>query len=90
MAGHHGSQTSTGDLWLEWLQPRQVIFSSGYKNRYGHPSEKVIERLEHRLVPWLDTGQHGAVALSAQNNNCSALAARQVKWRYWLVDSIRQ
>ncbi|MBN3560624.1 DNA internalization-related competence protein ComEC/Rec2 [Amphritea spongicola] len=90
VAGHHGSQTSTGDLWLEWLQPRQVIFSSGYKNRYGHPSEKVIERLEHRLVPWLDTGQHGAVALSAQNNNCSALAARQVKWRYWLVDSIRQ
>ena len=90
VAGHHGSQTSTGEMWLDWLQPRQVIFSSGYKNRYGHPSEKVMERLEHRSVPWLDTGQHGTVALSAQNNACSSLAARQVKWRYWLADSIRQ
>ncbi|WP_271273983.1 DNA internalization-related competence protein ComEC/Rec2 [Aliamphritea hakodatensis] len=90
VAGHHGSQTSTGDLWLDWLKPQQVIFSSGFKNRYGHPAEKVIARLERRSVPWLDTGLHGAVQLSAQHNTCGTVAARQVKWRYWLADSIRQ
>ncbi len=90
VAGHHGSKTSSSNEWLDGVQPGLVIFSSGYKNRYGHPAKQVLQRLEMRSLPWLDTGLHGAVVLSAEGGGCEATALRQVKWRYWLADSIRQ
>ena len=37
-AGHHGSDTSGGDSWLERLRPELVLVSCGVGNRYGHPS----------------------------------------------------
>ena len=90
VAGHHGSNTSTGSMWLNWLKPQQIIFSSGYSNRYGHPAERVLQRINMRSLPWFDTGQHGAVVLTAGSTRCTAKALRKVKWRYWLADSIRQ
>lgn len=90
VAGHHGSNTSTSRIWLDWLKPQKIIFSSGYNNRYGHPAKQVLQRVSMQSIPWLDTGQDGAVILSAGKGGCTTEALRHVKWRYWLVDSIRQ
>lgn len=45
-AGHHGSDSSSKDFFLEQVQPIHTITSSGKDNKYGHPHEEVIERLE--------------------------------------------
>ncbi len=37
-AGHHGSDTSTGQAWIDALQPENTIISVGADNDYGHPS----------------------------------------------------
>ena len=48
LASHHGSITSSSKLWVQRLRPKWVVFSSGYRNHYGHPHAKVLER--HRAV----------------------------------------
>lgn len=45
-AGHHGSKGSSGEEFLEKARPELTIISCGKKNRYGHPHEELIERLE--------------------------------------------
>jgi len=44
--GHHGSKTSTGDLFLKAVSPEVVVFSAGKDNRYGHPAEEVVDRVK--------------------------------------------
>ena len=41
---HHGSKNGTTKTLLEVIKPEVAIISVG-KNRYGHPSEEVLERL---------------------------------------------
>lgn len=45
VAGHHGSGDATGDALLTAVRPDTVIISCGEDNRYGHPSEEVLQRL---------------------------------------------
>jgi competence protein ComEC len=44
---HHGSRTSTSKSFLGAVQPTQAVVSAGFANRYGHPSPKVLRRLEN-------------------------------------------
>lgn len=44
-AGHHGSKTSTSQLFLDKIKPRDVIISAGKNNTYGHPHHDIIKRL---------------------------------------------
>ena len=45
IAGHHGSAYSTNEKLLSATMPETVIISVGADNRYGHPSEKLLDRL---------------------------------------------
>jgi len=43
--GHHGSKTSTSDLFLKTVKPKYAIVSAGENNRYGHSHQEVVDRL---------------------------------------------
>jgi competence protein ComEC len=45
-AGHHGSRTSTSRALLDATSPELAIISAGDGNRYGHPHDEVLERLD--------------------------------------------
>lgn len=44
--GHHGSKTSSGQDFLAIVSPEEVVISAGKNNRYNHPSEDVVERVD--------------------------------------------
>ncbi len=44
--GHHGSDSSTSQNFLEQVNPEIVIISTN--GRYGHPSNEVLERLQNQ------------------------------------------
>jgi competence protein ComEC len=44
--GHHGSSGGTSKHFLEYIQPKYAIISAGKDNSYGHPSRRVLRKLE--------------------------------------------
>ncbi len=58
---HHGSHTSTGESFLDAVQPQFAAISVGKKNRYGHPAEEVLDRLVERGIQILRTDFAGTV-----------------------------
>jgi competence protein ComEC len=57
---HHGSDTSTGEDFLEVVNPKAVVISVG-RNNFGHPSESVVERLKKSGALLFRTDRDGAV-----------------------------
>ncbi len=56
---HHGSNTSSSQAWLNEVMPKVAIVSSGYKNRFRHPTNRVMARyygLGSRLLNTANTG----------------------------------
>lgn len=45
-AGHHGSKHSNSEAFLQHIQPQITVVSCGFNNRYGHPHQETIERLQ--------------------------------------------
>ena len=43
--GHHGSNSSSSDTFLNEVNPKYAIIEVGKDNSYNLPSKKVIERL---------------------------------------------
>ena len=61
---HHGSRNTTTEAFLQAIRPGSALISCGRKNRYGHPHEETIERLEAVGSRILRTDEHGAIMLS--------------------------
>lgn len=43
--GHHGSNTSSIEPFVDAVTPVHAVVSSGKENTYGHPSPRVLQRL---------------------------------------------
>ncbi len=61
IAGHHGSAGSTGEKLLAQTMPKYVFVSVGRNNRYGHPSEKLLDRLAQYGCLVLRTDWNGTI-----------------------------
>ncbi len=59
--GHHGSRTSTTEPFIQAVKPRYAVISAGRNNRYGHPHQEVVDRLNERRVHIFRTDVHGAI-----------------------------
>jgi len=60
--GHHGSATSTSIEFLDKVDPRIAVITVG-KNHFGHPSQKIIERLEDRDIRIYRTDEDGTIII---------------------------
>ncbi len=45
--GHHGSSTSSSQNFLDQVKPKIAVIQLGEGNKYGHPHDEVIKRLEN-------------------------------------------
>lgn len=65
---HHGSKTSSSDIFLGAVQPSYGFFPVGYLNRFHFPSEIVVKRYQQRHVRLLSTATCGAILLSVKKD----------------------
>ncbi|MGY0400987.1 ComEC/Rec2 family competence protein [Carnobacterium jeotgali] len=63
LMGHHGSDTSTSQEWIQASQPEFAIFSAGKNNSYGHPGEEAINRLREQSIPVYGTIENGTITV---------------------------
>lgn len=62
---HHGSKNSTPETLLEQAAPALAVISCGRDNRYGHPHQEVLERLDKAGSITVATSGRGAVRVYA-------------------------
>ena len=60
---HHGSKEATSQELLDVLKPKMAIISVGVKNRYGHPTKEVLDRLKERGIEIRRTDKEGDIIL---------------------------
>lgn len=83
VAPHHGSRTSSSDEFVRQVDPRLVIFSVGYRNRFGHPQGEVVERYRALGSMLLRSDTDGAVMLRLGDSGITVEVARVLRRRYW-------
>ncbi len=58
---HHGSNTSSGDAFVNKVRPKYAVISVGEHNRFGHPSQFIVDRMAERNIELFRTDLCGAV-----------------------------
>lgn len=86
---HHGSRTSSSQEFVEAVAPTVAVFTSGYLNRYRHPSPDVWQRYEAQGVHVYRSDFAGAIEMrfvrggEEQRPSIHLLPWRQQYPRYW-------
>ena len=68
-AGHHGSKTSTSPDFVTAVSPEYVVISAGKDNRYGHPSQEVLDILNNFGAEILRTDKDGRIVFESDGES---------------------
>lgn len=81
IAGHHGSNTSTGQAWLNAVSPRHIVFTAGYLNRYQFPNKPVLERIGQYAQERAQRGREdGAIGSAEPEEAMDSHELAPIKW----------
>ena len=64
---HHGSKTSTTQEFLNLVNPKIALIGVGEDNRFGHPSNEVVNLLESINAKVYRTDQNGEISIVVNN-----------------------
>ncbi|MEO7359481.1 MAG: ComEC/Rec2 family competence protein, partial [Gemmatimonadaceae bacterium] len=78
-AGHHGSKTSSSNVFLDAVQPSVALVSVGADNTYGHPSPSVMTEFERRGIQVLRTDRDGPIVVRTDGVR-QQIETRAGKW----------
>lgn len=83
--GHHGSKYASSDGFLKRVKPEIAIVSCGAWNRYGHPSQAVLDRLRAANVKLYRTDLHGEIAITTNGaaNDIRVTSAKEPTEDAW-------
>jgi len=62
--GHHGSTTSSLEKFILTVDPDIAVISVGADNSYGHPHEKIVNRLNRLNIKTYRTDLNGTIIIS--------------------------
>jgi len=68
---HHGSDTSTTPQFLAVVNPHLAVISVGADNKFGHPSDEVLDRLKEKLntEDIYRTDKHGTIEFTTDGES---------------------
>ena len=61
--GHHGSRTSTSELFLKRINPQIALISAGRDNKFNHPHDEVLKLLNKYKVKVFSTKEFGSITI---------------------------
>lgn len=68
---HHGSKNSTKEEFLKVFSASYALISAGRDNRYGHPHEETVKRLQNDGSIIINTQEAGAIMLKINGERLS-------------------
>ncbi len=66
---HHGSKNSNPEIFLKKVKPEFAVISVGAKNKYGHPNQEVVDRLNSIKAQILMTKDLGTITLKSDGES---------------------
>lgn len=69
--GHHGSRTSSSEVFLSAVDPGYAIISAGRDNKYGHPHQETLDILSKLHIPTLSTMDMGTIIFKTDGEGLS-------------------
>lgn len=75
--GHHGSSTSTGENWLEAVDPKICIMSLGEGNDYGHPHKETLQAMKDYNLEYFRTDINGNIVIVSDGKNISVTTDKE-------------
>ena len=82
---HHGSRTSSSDLFVSTIRPKVAIVSAGLDNRWGFPKEDIVKAWTNAGAEVLNTATSGAISYRiCKDGGLRRLGLhRQAAHKYW-------
>ena len=82
---HHGSKYATSSDFLKRVQPEIAIVSCGAWNRYGHPSQAVLDRLRaaNANVKLYRTDLQGEITITTRGSDITVKTAKETTEDMW-------
>ncbi|NLL04014.1 MAG: MBL fold metallo-hydrolase [Clostridiales bacterium] len=76
--GHHGSNTSNTERFLQAVNPSFSVISCGKDNSYGHPHEEVVELLNKYDINYKRTDKNGIIVVGSDGSNLTYITEREL------------
>lgn len=67
--GHHGSKTSSIQEFIDVIKPKIALIGVGENNKFGHPNDEIIERLENLNIKIYRTDKMGEIDFIVDNKD---------------------
>lgn len=81
---HHGSASSSHLALIAAILPDYAVFTSGYRNRFGHPKPEIVQRYLDIGATLLRSDQDGAILIEMNKDGLSVERYRGSHQRYWM------
>lgn len=69
--GHHGSNTSTSQDFLDAVNPKNAVISCAIGNDYGHPHQDTMDKLAAKNIPVYRTDECGTIVATSDGSRIS-------------------
>lgn len=69
--GHHGSQYSSTNEFLNVVNPKYGVISAGKNNNYGHPTKETLDKLINNNIKIYRTDQDGTIIFTSDGSDIS-------------------
>lgn len=80
-AGHHGSNTSNTEEFLEAVAPEYFVISCGEGNDYGHPRAEVLNRLRAMGISVFRTDEQGTIVAVSDGEEITFNTTPSESWQ---------
>ncbi len=85
IAPHHGSKTSAVKNFVNLVDPKYVLFATGYRNRYHFPHPSVVKLYQEKNVIAYNTADTGAIQFKLNSSGVESAPGlyRKQHKHYW-------
>ena len=66
--GHHGSNTSSSEKFLNEVSPKYAVIMAGEGNSYGLPKDEILKRIESLGTTIYRTDKNGTIEMISDGN----------------------
>jgi competence protein ComEC len=85
---HHGSKTSSSNIFITHVNPQLAIVSAGYLNRWRMPVADVVKRYHSNNIKMLNSANAGQIVLDFTDNYITQYTYHEDLWPFWFANSL--